>query len=189
MRLLMLDNYDSFTYNLVQLIKDNSTLTVDVFRNDEISLHEVNNYDKIVLSPGPGLPNESGILCDLIKTYQNSKSIFGVCLGMQAIGEVFGGTLINLKEPLHGISTPVKHTDSFLFKGIPATFNVGRYHSWAVDANTLPEDIIVTAEDENGFVMAIEHRQLNISGVQFHPESILTDYGKIIMTNFLNDLS
>lgn len=186
MRLLMLDNYDSFTYNLVQLIKDNSTIEVDVFRNDEISLQQVNNYDKIVLSPGPGLPSDSGILCELIKTYQYSKAIFGVCLGMQAIGEVFGGTLINLNEPLHGVATPIKHVNSFLFKGIPETFNVGRYHSWALDAKTVPNNFIISAEDENGIVMAIEHRQLNISGVQFHPESILTEHGKTILTNFLN---
>lgn len=186
MRLLMLDNYDSFTYNLVQLIKDHSTIAVDVYRNDEISLQEVNQYDKIVLSPGPGLPSDSGILCDIIKTYKHSKAIFGVCLGMQAIGEVFGAKLINLPEPLHGVSTPVKHTNSFLFKGIPETINVGRYHSWAVDAKTIPKDFIISAEDENGIVMAMEHRQLNISGVQFHPESILTEHGKTILTNFLN---
>lgn len=186
MKLLMLDNYDSFTYNLVQLIKDNSTIEIDVFRNDEITLQEVNNYDKIVLSPGSGLPSTSGILCELIKTYQHSKAIFGVCLGMQAIGEVFGGTLINLNEPLHGVATPVKHANSFLFKGIPETFNVGRYHSWAVDSKTIPNDFIISAEDENGIVMAIEHRQLNVSGVQFHPESILTEHGKTILTNFLN---
>jgi anthranilate synthase component 2 len=186
MKLLMLDNYDSFTYNLVQLIKDNSTIEVDVFRNDEITLQEVNQYDKIVLSPGPGLPSDSGILCELIETYKNSKAIFGVCLGMQAIGEVFGGTLINLNEPLHGVATPVKHVNSFLFKGIPETFNVGRYHSWAVDAKTIPNDFLISAEDENGIVMAIEHRQLNISGVQFHPESILTEHGRTILTNFLN---
>jgi anthranilate synthase component 2 len=186
MKLLMLDNYDSFTYNLVQLIKENSTIEVDVFRNDEISLQDVNYYDKIVLSPGPGLPSDSGILCELIETYKNSKAIFGVCLGMQAIGEVFGGTLINLNEPLHGIATPIKHANSFLFEGIPEIFNVGRYHSWALDAKTIPNDFIISAEDENRIVMAIEHRQLNISGVQFHPESILTEHGKTILTNFLN---
>lgn len=182
----MIDNYDSFTYNLVQLVRENSSFDVDVFRNDEISIEEVNRYDKILLSPGPGLPNESGILCELIKTYHNKKPIFGVCLGMQAIGEVFGGTLINLDEPLHGISTPVKHIDSKLFKDVPETFLAGRYHSWAVDAETMPADFVISAVDENGIVMAIEHKQFNICGVQFHPESILTEHGKTILINFLN---
>lgn len=186
MKLLLLDNYDSFTYNLVQLIKENSAIEIDVFRNDEISIQEVNKYDKIVLSPGPGLPCQSGILCELIKTYKTSKPIFGVCLGMQAIGEVFGGNLVNLKEPLHGISTPITHTQSDLFKGVPTTFNVGRYHSWAVDAKTVPNELMITAIDENGIVMALEHKHLKIYGVQFHPESILTEHGKTLITNYLN---
>lgn len=186
MKLLILDNYDSFTYNLVQLIQSHENISVDVRRNDEISLEEVNNYDKIILSPGPGLPSESGILCDLIKTYHTTKPIFGVCLGMQAIDEVFGGKLINLNEPLHGVSTPVKHANSFLFKNVPEQFNVGRYHSWAVEGNSIPNDFIITAQDENGTVMAIEHRMFNVSGVQFHPESILTEHGQTIIDNFLN---
>lgn len=185
----MLDNYDSFTYNLVQLVRENSPFEVDVFRNDEISIDEVEKYDKVLLSPGPGLPNESGILCELIKTFQSTKPIFGVCLGMQAIGEVFGGKLINLSEPLHGISTPIKHSNSSLFQGVPETFQVGRYHSWAVDAETIPKEFIISAVDENGIVMAIEHKQFNVCGVQFHPESILTDFGKTILLNFLNKKS
>ena len=189
MKLLVLDNYDSFTYNLVQLLKDNSTATIDVFRNDEISIQDVAKYDKIVISPGPGLPKDSGILNELIKTYRYSKSIFGVCLGMQAISESFGGTLMNLDAPLHGISTSIMHTNSFLFKDIPETFSVGRYHSWALDPKTLPDEFAISAKDENGYIMAIEHRKLNIYGVQFHPESILTEFGKNIMTNFLNHKS
>ncbi len=187
MKLLMLDNYDSFTYNLVQLVKENSSVDIDVFRNDEITLDQVNGYDKIILSPGPGIPSEAGILCELIKQYKKSKSIFGVCLGMQAIGEVFGGTLINLENPLHGVSTPIQHAPSKLFKNIPEQFNVGRYHSWALEAASIPNELNVTAIDLNNIIMAIEHKQLDICGVQFHPESILTEYGKEIMINFLDN--
>jgi len=182
----MLDNYDSFTYNLVQLVKENTSFNIDVFRNDEITLHEVDRYDKIILSPGPGIPYEAGILCELIKQYKNSKPIFGVCLGMQAIGEVLGCTLINLEEPLHGVATPVYHTSTKLFKNIPTQFNAGRYHSWALDANSIPRELTITATDDHGMVMAIEHTELAICGVQFHPESILTEYGKEIILNFLN---
>lgn len=182
----MLDNYDSFTYNLVQLVKENSSFPIDVFRNDEITLEEVNRYDKIILSPGPGIPKEAGILCELIRRYKNSKSIFGVCLGMQAIGEVFGATLINIEEPLHGISTPIQHTSSKLLKNIPSPFNVGRYHSWAIEESSIPVDLEITATDYDGVVMAIEHKELDVCGVQFHPESILTEYGKNILINFLN---
>ena len=188
MNLLVLDNYDSFTYNLVQLVRENSSFKVDVFRNDEITLDEVNRYDKIILSPGPGIPCEAGILCELIRQYKNSKSIFGVCLGMQAIGEVFGGTLINIEEPLHAISTPIRHSSSKIFKNIPQHFNAGRYHSWALEAMSIPADLKITATDYHGVVMAIEHRELDVCGVQFHPESILTEpkYGKNILINFLN---
>ena len=186
MKILVLDNYDSFTYNLVQLIKANSTPDVDVFRNDEISIQAVNNYDKIILSPGPGIPVEAGILCELIQTYKESKSIFGVCLGMQAIGEVYGASLINIAAPLHGVATPIHHTGSGLFKNIPSTFSVGRYHSWIVSKETVPLELNITAVDSDGFVMALEHSKHTVSGVQFHPESILTEYGKEIMVNFLN---
>lgn len=185
MKLLMLDNYDSFTFNLVQLIRENSDYVIDVRRNDEISIAEVGRYDKIMLSPGPGVPGEAGILCELIDTYKTTKSIFGVCLGLQAIAEVFGAQLFNLEEPLHGISTPVSHTGSPLFLGIPTIFNVGRYHSWAVKNSTVPEDISITATDEHDIVMALEHTTYDVSGVQFHPESILTDHGKQIILNFL----
>ena len=186
MKLLMIDNYDSFTYNLVQLVRENSDFEIDVFRNDEISIEEVNKYDKILLSPGPGVPIDAGIMCEIIETYKNTKPIFGVCLGMQAIGEVFGGKLINIHEPLHGVSTLIKHNFSPVFKDVPEEFNAGRYHSWAVDAATMPSELNVTASDFNGEVMAIEHKTLPICGVQFHPESILTDHGKTILLNFLN---
>lgn len=188
MKLLILDNYDSFTYNLSQLIKENSNAKVEVRRNDEISLAEVQAYDRIVLSSGTGIPIESGILCELIKTYKHSKSILGVGLGMHAINEVYGSSLIHLEEPAHGIVTPIKHfANSFIFKEVPKAFNAGRYHSWALDATSLPKELVVTAMDESGVVMAVEHREFALYGLQFHPESILTEYGKIIMTNFLND--
>lgn len=186
MKILVLDNYDSFTYNLVQLINANSSAEVDVFRNDEITIEAVSRYDKIILSPGPGIPKEAGILCELIQTYKTSKSIFGVCLGMQAIGEVYGATLLNIAAPLHGVATPIHHDGSKLFENIPTPFNVGRYHSWVVSKETVPAELKITAEDLNGFVMALEHEKHQVSGVQFHPESILTEYGKEIMVNFLN---
>lgn len=181
----MIDNYDSFTFNLVQLVKDNSTFEIDVFRNDEIDLSDIDSYDKIILSPGPGLPKDAGIMNQIIERYKNEKSIFGVCLGMQAIGEVFGSTLYNLNEPFHGISTTISHNSEKILKGIPSNFNVGRYHSWALDCGSIPDILSITAVDSNGIVMAIEHKELRISGVQFHPESILTEYGKVIITNFL----
>ena len=186
MKLLMIDNYDSFTYNLVQLVKENTPYEVDVYRNDEIALSDVESYDKIIISPGPGLPKEAGVLCELIERYQSTKPIFGVCLGMQAIAEVTGATLINIDEPLHGVATPIQHANTNLFTGIPEKFTVGRYHSWAVETNSLPKGLNVSATDEHGVIMAIEHETYNVSGVQFHPESILTEYGKEIIINFLN---
>ena len=182
---MILDNYDSFTYNLVQLVQANSSATVHVFRNDQISRQAVDKYDKIILSPGPGLPANAGILCELIDTYKHSKSIFGVCLGMQAIAEVYGAKLFNVAQPMHGVGTPIHHTGSGLFTNIPATFTVGRYHSWVVDKETIPHQLQVTALDAEGFVVALEHTHHQVCGVQFHPESILTEYGKEIMTNFL----
>ena len=186
MKILMLDNYDSFTYNLVQLVRENSTFEIEILRNDEISLENVNNYDKIILSPGAGVPRNAGIMCALIEKYQNTKAIFGVCLGMQAIGEVFGANLVNIETPLHGVSTPIKHYSNKLLSNIPQEFSVGRYHSWALEAATVPNNLEITATDFEGVVMAIEHKTLPIFGVQFHPESILTDFGKEIMVNFLN---
>lgn len=188
MKILVLDNYDSFTYNLVHVLKELTDAQVDVFRNDEISLEEVNQYDKIVLSPGPGVPDEAGILKPLIATYGATKSIFGVCLGCQAIAEVYGGKLLNMNKVYHGVSTPVKITDrnDISFIGLPDVLDVGRYHSWVVAADQIPAGIHVSSVDEEGNVMAIYHETHDVRGVQFHPESVLTPRGKEIVANFLN---
>lgn len=187
MKLLVLDNYDSFTYNLVHLIEKVSTIPFDVFRNDAISPADVTPYDKVLLSPGPGLPKDAGIMPQLIKTYGSTKSIFGVCLGMQAIGEAYGATLKNLKEVCHGQARPLMVTQKeMLFENCPASFHVGRYHSWVVDQVKLPQELTITAIDEEGNIMALRHRDFNVCGVQFHPESILSQYGETIMANWLN---
>ncbi len=186
-KILVIDNYDSFTYNLVHYIESNPNFKVDVFRNDEIALKDVDNYNTLILSPGPGLPKDSGILYEIIREYASSKKMLGVCLGMQAIGEVFGGTLINLDEVSHGISSPIKVvvSDDKLFKGLPTTFKTARYHSWIVDKTNFPKELLITSEDENGKIMSFKHKVYNIYGVQFHPESILTEYGKELINNFL----
>ena len=186
MKILVLDNYDSFTYNLVQYIAELTGDTPSVFRNDAISLDDVDAYDFIVLSPGPGLPSEAGIMPELIKRYASTKHIFGVCLGMQAIGEAFGGELYNLPKVYHGVATPIQIIDSqeLIFKNIPRQILVGRYHSWAVVRATLPPELRITAEDTEGVIMALSHKRHNVCGVQFHPESIMTDYGKQILRNF-----
>ncbi|HET8809845.1 MAG TPA: aminodeoxychorismate/anthranilate synthase component II [Flavobacteriaceae bacterium] len=186
MKILVIDNYDSFTYNLVQLLRENSEAEISVFRNDEISLEAVNFYDKIILSPGPGIPRETGVLCPLIHQYKKTKPILGVCLGMQAIGEVFGAKLINMEHPLHGVSTGIFHNSHYLLKDVPAKFEAARYHSWVLQKNSISPEFVVTAVDEAQEPMAIEHRELPIYGVQFHPESILTEFGKNIVSNFLN---
>ncbi len=187
MKILVFDNYDSFTYNLVQLIKEIATdAKVEVFRNDEIPLEDVKAYDKILLSPGPGIPSESGLLLPLIKEYATSKSIFGVCLGQQAIGETFGGTLSNLSKVYHGIATAVHLTNpSSLFEGLPNTFNVGRYHSWVVNEKDLPSELIITSKDDDGYIMSLEHSTYDVKGVQYHPESVLTPEGAKIISNWL----
>ena len=188
MKILILDNYDSFTYNLVHMVEKITGNFPSVFRNDEISIADVGNYDMIMLSPGPGIPDEAGILKDVIKTYAGIKPIFGVCLGLQAITEVFGGTIINLDEVFHGVATEMKVTDSnaTIFKDVPETFLAARYHSWAATDEGFPEEIQVTARDEDGLIQAIEHKFFPISAVQFHPESILTDVGEQLVTNFIN---
>ena len=187
MKILVFDNYDSFTYNLVQLIKEIAPKAImEVFRNDEIALEEIKNYDKILLSPGPGLPAESGLLLPLIKEYASTKSIFGVCLGQQAIGESFGGKLTNLSQVYHGIATSIHLTNpSDLFEGLPTQLEVGRYHSWVVDEKDFPSDLIITSKDDKGYIMSLEHTTYDVKGVQFHPESVLTPDGAKILTNWL----
>ncbi|MEO7310079.1 MAG: aminodeoxychorismate/anthranilate synthase component II [Chitinophagaceae bacterium] len=191
MKILVFDNYDSFTYNLVHLVEKITHTKVDVFRNDKILLEQVAAYDKIILSPGPGVPSEAGLLIPLIRQYAATKSILGVCLGHQAIGEAFGGTLTNLSTVYHGVTTPIKVKGSRsrvqvdLFNGLPETIEVGRYHSWIVAKETLPSELEITAEDDNGMIMAMQHRTYDIQGVQFHPESVLTPVGEVIMRNWL----
>lgn len=187
-KILIIDNYDSFTYNLVHLVNELG-LQCEVWRNDRFAIEDVDAYDKIILSPGPGIPSEAGLLLEVIEKYSPTKSIFGVCLGQQAIAEVFGGSLYNLSQPMHGIATPIKITDNQeeLFKGLPESFKVGRYHSWVVNNDDFPEVLKITAIDESdNSIMALSHREYDVRGVQFHPESILTEYGKEMMQNWLN---
>ena len=185
-KVLVLDNYDSFTYNLVHYIEA-LNFEVDVFRNDEISIEAVDAYNIIILSPGPGLPKDAGILLEVIKTYSPTKKILGVCLGMQAIAEVFGGKLENLSHVFHGVASQLKVIDTTdkLFETLPPQFEIGRYHSWVVSQNNFPTDLIITAVEENQQIMALRHTTYSLYGVQFHPESILTEYGKEIIANFL----
>ena len=187
LRIVVIDNYDSFTYNLVHAIKKISGLPVDVFRNDEIALEDLEQYDKIVLSPGPGIPEEAGLLLDIIRKFGPTKSMLGVCLGHQAIGEAFGGSLTNMNRVLHGIATPVTTTKvpTILFNGLPETFSVGRYHSWIVNEADLPECLQVTSNDEKGMIMSMKHTIFDVEGVQFHPESVLTPLGEQMITNWL----
>ena len=184
MKILVFDNYDSFTYNLVHLLNKIVTDKVDVFRNDQISLEKVKEYEKIVLSPGPGIPKEAGLLLPLIKEYAASKSILGVCLGHQAIGEAFGGTLINLTTVYHGVSTSCKLEGSRLFKDLPEEISVGRYHSWILSDQDFPVELEITARDENNYIMALQHKTYDVQGVQFHPESVLTPDGETIIRNW-----
>jgi len=191
MRILVFDNYDSFTYNLVHLVEYITGEKVEVFRNDQIALEKVKDYDKIILSPGPGIPVEAGLLLPLIKEYAASKSILGVCLGHQAIGEAFGGTLTNLDEVYHGVAMPCKllTANCKLFNDMPNTFDVGRYHSWVVSKENFPDELEITAEDDLGFIMAMQHKTYDIQAVQFHPESVLTPVGEKIMRNWLSPLA
>lgn len=192
-KLLVLDNYDSFTYNLVHLANEILGEEIDVYRNDEISLDEVGGYQKILLSPGPGIPSEAGILLDVIKRYASEKSIFGVCLGHQAIGEAFGGDLKNLSSVYHGVSTPIELVDGLnpspfsndWFKNLNTKLSVGRYHSWVVDNLHFPEVLEITSKDDSGMIMSLRHRKWNVQGVQFHPESVLTTHGKEMLSNWL----
>jgi anthranilate synthase component II len=203
-KILVFDNYDSFTYNLVHLVEKIIHEKVDVYRNDQIALEKVKEFDKIILSPGPGIPEEAGLLLPLIKEYASSKSILGVCLGHQAIGQAFGGKLINLSSVFHGVATPVKvvkrqtsnvkdddvsrfiaHVSRDLFENLPNELEVGRYHSWVVSKENFPGELEITAEDQNGMIMALQHKTYDVQGVQFHPESVLTPKGEDIMRNWL----
>jgi anthranilate synthase component 2 len=186
-KILIIDNYDSFTYNLVHLVNEIG-LQCDVWRNDKFVIGDVDAYSHIILSPGPGIPSEAGLLLEVIEKYAPTKSIFGVCLGQQAIAEVFGGKLYNLSRPMHGIATPIKVTDpqEKLFVGLPQNFKVGRYHSWVVDRDGFPDALTVTAIDEqDNSIMALRHKEYDVRGVQFHPESVLTEYGRALMQNWL----
>jgi anthranilate synthase component II len=204
MKILVFDNYDSFTYNLVHLVEKITHEKVDVYRNDQLPLEKVRDYDKIILSPGPGIPEEAGLLLPLIKEYAPSKSILGVCLGHQAIGEAFGGKLVNLSTVYHGVATKIQIVsressvvskspqsrlptpDSrALFEGLPDEFEVGRYHSWIVSDEGFPDELEVTARDENNYIMALQHKKYDVQGVQFHPESVLTPDGEKILQNWL----
>jgi len=185
-KILIFDNYDSFTYNLLHAVKSLGYTEVDVIRNDRIDLASVEQYDKIILSPGPGLPEEAGVLLPLIEQYAATKSILGVCLGHQAIGMVFGAKLENIPFVFHGVQTPAQITaGDYLFAGLPEEILVGRYHSWIVSQANFPADLEITAVDEAGDIMAMRHRTLDLHGVQFHPESILTPEGIMIIQNFL----
>jgi anthranilate synthase component 2 len=186
-KIAVIDNYDSFTYNLVHYLEDLNT-EVTVFRNNEFELEELLGFEYILLSPGPGIPSEAGLLKDVILKYAESKNILGICLGQQAIAEVFGGSLINLENVFHGVATKVTKTviDEPLFDKIPNAFEVGRYHSWIVNKAELPEILEITSIDENGSIMSLRHKNLNIKGVQFHPESILTPFGKQMLQNWIS---
>ena len=187
MKVLIIDNYDSFTYNLLHILeKIDTQVVVDVYKNDAISLSQINQYNNIVLSPGPGLPKDAGIMPELLKTFASQKKILGVCLGLQAIAEHYNCRLKNLPQVFHGLATPIEvDATNFLFANCPTRFNVGRYHSWAVDETTLNPELKITAKDDKGIIMALQHQQHNVCGVQFHPESILSEYGEQIIRNWL----
>ncbi|MDO7744974.1 MAG: aminodeoxychorismate/anthranilate synthase component II [Pedobacter sp.] len=187
-KVLVIDNYDSFTYNLVHLINELGR-EAEVWRNDKFTLDQVDQFDKILLSPGPGVPHEAGLLLDVIRTYAPKKSILGVCLGQQAIAEAFGGTLFNLGRPMHGIATPIAVLDKgeLLFRNCPESINVGRYHSWVVNQQDLPSCLKITATDVKSEIMALRHETYDVRGVQFHPESVLTEFGKQMMQNWLEN--
>ena len=185
MKTVIIDNYDSFTYNLAHLVKELGA-EVDVLRNDKFELEELEKYDKIILSPGPGIPEEAGLLLEVIRTYAGRKPILGVCLGEQAIGQAFGGKLTNLSEVFHGIQTNVEtRNKDYIFSGLTTEFPVGRYHSWVVDTDGFPEELVITAISSEGQIMALKHREYDVHGIQFHPESVLTPDGKQIVGNWL----
>ena len=185
MKIVIIDNYDSFTYNLSHLIKEIGA-EVTVIRNDQFTLNQLERFDKIVLSPGPGIPSEAGLLLDVIKTYKGRKPILGVCLGHQAIGEVFGGTLENLSDVFHGVATEgTQFSNDYIFDSLPKRITMGRYHSWVVSRENFPTCLKVTAVSDEGQIMALKHKNYDIHGIQFHPESVLTPEGKTILRNFI----
>jgi anthranilate synthase component 2 len=185
MKIVIIDNYDSFTYNLSHLVKELGA-EVTVVRNDQFRLEELEQYSKIILSPGPGIPSEAGLLLDVIRTYAGRKPILGVCLGHQAIGEVFGAKLENLSDVFHGVATPCHIiADDPIFSGIPRDITIGRYHSWVVSRESLPDCLEITAVSDEAQIMALRHRELNIRGIQFHPESVLTPDGKKMLQNWM----
>ena len=187
MKLLIIDNYDSFTYNLVQYLRELSSCLIEVHRNDKITITEIEKYDGIVLSPGPGLPKDAGILLEIIENYSKSKPILGICLGHQAIAETFGGQLENLKKVYHGVATTISIIkQEGIFEKLDSEISVGRYHSWVINKTTLPNCLEVIAEDKNGQIMAIQHKNFPVTGLQFHPESVLTSKGKDILKNFID---
>ncbi len=188
MKILLLDNYDSFTFNLLHLFEQFDGVEVDVFRNDEIVLDKVNGFDKVVLSPGPGLPEEGGKMMELIKEFSGSKPLLGVCLGHQAIAQSFGAKLLNLDNVQHGVSSMTKVVDESekILRNIPSVFKSGHYHSWVVDKNGLPDCLKITAVDAQENIMGLRHTKLDICGIQFHPESILTEHGKTLIGNWLS---
>jgi anthranilate synthase component 2 len=190
MKILMIDNYDSFTYNLVHMLEAFDGVSVLVKRNDQLTLDDVAPFEKIVLSPGPGIPSEAGRMPEIVRTFAETKSILGVCLGHQCIGEVFGGSLLNIAAPIHGKATPIEVTNPAerLFRGLPTRFAVGRYHSWVVQQEGFPTaELEVTAVDDTGSIMALRHKRFDVRGVQFHPESILTEHGKTMLENWISD--
>ena len=185
MKIVIIDNYDSFTYNLSHLVKELGA-EVTVLRNDQFELSDLEPYSKIILSPGPGIPSEAGLLCDVIRTYSDRKPILGVCLGHQAIGEVFGGKLENLSDVFHGVATEgTQFGNDALFSGLPQRITMGRYHSWVVSKEGFPECLEITAESDEGQIMALRHKTLNVRGIQFHPESVLTADGRKMLQNWL----
>ncbi|MEP0987914.1 aminodeoxychorismate/anthranilate synthase component II [Ekhidna sp.] len=187
-KVLVIDNYDSFTYNLVHILRElGLNESMKIVQNDEFELDEVKDFEHILLSPGPGVPSQAGFMPDVIKRYAATKNILGVCLGHQGVGEAFGAKLLNLPQVYHGMVTPISLIEEDdLFKGLPSSFNVCRYHSWVIEKNSIPETLIVTSVAENGNVMSVKHREFNVRGVQFHPESIMTEYGKDLIKNWIS---
>lgn len=187
-QVVIIDNYDSFTYNLVHMVNEIIGSEVTVLRNDQFDIQDIDKFAYIILSPGPGLPDEAGLLKEVIKTYGPSKKILGVCLGLQAIGESYGGRLKNLSKVFHGMKTSIHKTNNFdpIFEGVENPFEAGRYHSWVIEKSSFPSNLFITAQDEDGEIMAIRHKDHHVYGVQFHPESIMTPAGKLMINNFLN---